>query len=147
MLHELGLRAGLEWFAEQIESQHGLPVEIHSPHQQLLGEDLANLLFRCVRELLANVVKNAQSDASTVSIQQSGSALQVEVTDNGRGFDMALSMHADKRFVASMFQAGATAYLLKKSAAGELLKAIGEVIKGTSSISEAANQVIARLRF
>jgi DNA-binding NarL/FixJ family response regulator len=43
---------------------------------------------------------------------------------------VALSMHADKRFVASMFQAGATAYLLKKSAARELLEAIGEVMKG-----------------
>ena len=48
---------------------------------------------------------------------------------------IALSMHADKRFVASMFQAGASAYLLKKSAARELLKAIAEVTGGQIYIS------------
>ena len=48
---------------------------------------------------------------------------------------VALSMHADKRFVASMFQAGAAAYILKKSAARELLKAIAEVMKGQIYLS------------
>ena len=48
---------------------------------------------------------------------------------------IALSMHADKRFVASMFQAGASAYLLKKSAAKELLKAIADVTGGQIYIS------------
>ena len=45
---------------------------------------------------------------------------------------VALSMHADKRFVSGMFQAGASAYLLKKGAAQELIEAIRQV---------AANQI------
>ena len=98
VLHDLGLRAGLEWLAEEIQSQHGLLVEIHSPRQQQLGEDLASLLFRCVRELLTNVVKHAQADSAAVSIEQSGNALQVEVTDNGRGFNMSDLDHGGSRF-------------------------------------------------
>ena len=48
---------------------------------------------------------------------------------------IALSMYADKRFVASMFQAGASAYLLKKSAASELLEAISDVVNGQIYLS------------
>ena len=40
---------------------------------------------------------------------------------------VALSMHADKRFVSGMFQAGASGYLLKKGAAKELIEAIRQV--------------------
>ena len=40
---------------------------------------------------------------------------------------VALSMHADKRFVSGMFQAGASGYLLKKGAARELIEAIRQV--------------------
>ena len=39
-------------------------------------------------------------------------------------------MHADKRFVAGMFEAGAMAYLLKDCAYDELLQAIRQVICG-----------------
>ena len=40
---------------------------------------------------------------------------------------VVLSVHADKRFVARMFQAGAAGYVLKKAAACEVVKAIREV--------------------
>lgn len=48
---------------------------------------------------------------------------------------VALSMHSDKRFVAGMFRAGASAYLLKKSAFGELTQAIRAVVAGQTYIS------------
>ncbi len=48
---------------------------------------------------------------------------------------VALSMHSDKRFVAGMFGAGASAYLLKKSAFGELTQAIRAVVAGQTYIS------------
>jgi DNA-binding NarL/FixJ family response regulator len=41
---------------------------------------------------------------------------------------IALSMHADRRFVKGMLQAGASGYLLKHSASQELIKAIKLVI-------------------
>ena len=41
---------------------------------------------------------------------------------------VALSMHTDKRFVADMLQAGASAYLVKQGAFRELAQAIREVV-------------------
>ena len=48
---------------------------------------------------------------------------------------IGLSMHADKRYVAGMFQAGASGYLLKKGAFGELAGAIREVVAGHNYLS------------
>jgi len=42
---------------------------------------------------------------------------------------IALSMHADKRFVAGMLQAGASGYLLKKGAFRELAQAVSDVMQ------------------
>jgi DNA-binding NarL/FixJ family response regulator len=43
---------------------------------------------------------------------------------------LALSMHADRRFVAEMLTAGAAGYLLKGSAGEELVQAIRTVVSG-----------------
>jgi DNA-binding NarL/FixJ family response regulator len=48
---------------------------------------------------------------------------------------IALSMHSDKRFVAGMLKAGASAYLLKNSAFDELVDAIKTVLRGETFLS------------
>ena len=55
-----------------------------------LDETVRSVLFRCVRELLANVAKHAKVDAAEVSIFRDGDQLAVSVTDAGVGFDPAL---------------------------------------------------------
>src|SRR5712692_1391555 len=46
-----------------------------------------------------------------------------------------LTMHADPDYVTEAFRAGAAGYLLKRSAASELLTAIREVLKGHHYVS------------
>jgi len=48
---------------------------------------------------------------------------------------IALSMHSDKRFVAQMFKAGASAYLLKDCAFEELAQAVSVVVAGQTYLS------------
>jgi DNA-binding NarL/FixJ family response regulator len=48
---------------------------------------------------------------------------------------IALSMSADRRYVLAMFAAGARGYLLKNSAADELVQAIGTVMDGLTYVS------------
>jgi two-component system, NarL family, response regulator NreC len=55
---------------------------------------------------------------------------------------IALSMHADKRFVAGMFQAGASGYLLKKDAFRELAQAIREVAADQKYLSPKIAHVV-----
>jgi two-component system response regulator NreC len=57
---------------------------------------------------------------------------------------VALSMHADKRFVAGMFEAGAMAYLLKDCAYDELLQAIRQVTGGRTYLCSMISGVVIR---
>jgi two-component system response regulator NreC len=57
---------------------------------------------------------------------------------------IALSMHADKRFVAGMFEAGAMAYLLKDCAFDELVQAIRQVMDGRTYLCSMISGVMIR---
>lgn len=57
---------------------------------------------------------------------------------------IALSMHADKRFVAGMFEAGAMGYLLKDCAYDELVKAIRQVLSGSTYLCSMISGVVIR---
>lgn len=48
---------------------------------------------------------------------------------------IALSMHSERPFVTAMLRAGASAYLLKNSAANELTAAIAAVLRGETYLS------------
>jgi DNA-binding NarL/FixJ family response regulator len=55
---------------------------------------------------------------------------------------IALSMHSDKRFVGGMLKAGASGYLLKDCAFGELANAIRAVMGGQTYLSPQIAQVV-----
>jgi two-component system, NarL family, response regulator NreC len=62
-------------------------------------------------------------------------AARLILQDNPGVKVVALSVHADRRFVKAMLQAGASGYLLKYSASQELLKAIQLVMAGRVYLS------------
>jgi len=88
VLHELGLKAGVEWLAEQLHAQHGLRLEVSDDGlPKPLGGDVRTLLFRAVRELLINVVKHARAGVTRVSLSRVGHHIHAQVIDDGAGFE------------------------------------------------------------
>jgi DNA-binding NarL/FixJ family response regulator len=63
---------------------------------------------------------------------------------NSRVKIIALSVHSDKRFVVEMLNAGASAYLLKDCAFGELVRAVRAVIANHSYLSPEITDVMIR---
>jgi DNA-binding NarL/FixJ family response regulator len=57
---------------------------------------------------------------------------------------IALSMHAEAQFVTSMLDAGASAYLLKNTAARELVTALRAVMRGETYLSPKAAELVPR---
>ena len=90
ILYELGLEAAVaEWLVEQIQKKHGIASEFEDDQQpKPLDEDIRVLLFRTIRELLVNVVKHAQARKVKVSIRKIGSEINIDVEDDGVGFDL-----------------------------------------------------------
>ena len=92
ILRDFGLLAGLRWLVEQMRD-YEMAVSLHTSLDELqLPENHTILLFQTIRELLTNVVKHAQSDKATVSLDQDMGTLWLEVRDNGVGFDSVAAM-------------------------------------------------------
>lgn len=98
VLHELGMGAAMEWLVEIMEERYGLQVESEcDPLTEYTDSPVLTLTFRAIRELLMNVVKHALTDRAWVKVYRVGNSLQVEVKDQGVGFDpTAKEAHDDE---------------------------------------------------
>ena len=88
ILYELGFVPAVEWLTQQARKQHGIVVDFEDDDElKPVRHDVAVLLFQAVRELLVNIVKHAQAGTAKVSITRDGDQVQVDVEDDGIGFD------------------------------------------------------------
>ncbi len=88
ILHEIGLESALAWLTENAPGKSGLAAFFESDDQpKPVAEELGLLLYQIVAELLANVVKHAQAHHVKVSLWREGDRLQVDVEDDGVGFE------------------------------------------------------------
>ncbi len=89
ILHEKGLKAGLEWLGRQMRQKHGLTVEVEADSAaEPTAEQVRLFLFDAVRELLLNVVKYANVDRAQVRTRTLKSGeIEITVADAGIGFD------------------------------------------------------------
>jgi PAS domain S-box-containing protein len=89
ILHESGLKAGLEWLARWLREKHGFELQLEAaPDFEVEREDLRILLFQSVRELLLNVLKHARVTSASVGLsREEEDSLKVVVRDKGIGFD------------------------------------------------------------
>jgi len=98
VLHQEGLVEAIQWLASQMKQLHGLSVTVQAEGEPpQLDEDLRVLIFQTVRELLFNVVKHAGVATAIVRLTQIDGQLRIEVSDNGRGFDMNAQRRQDSQ--------------------------------------------------
>ena len=92
MLDDLGLAPALRWLAEQAAARSGFVLQFQAlvPAERLSPE-IATTFFRIAQEALTNVARHAQATQLELVLQQSEQELQMTITDNGRGFDVAAS--------------------------------------------------------
>lgn len=93
-LSELGLVPAIsEWMTGQVSRRFGIETELFDQRDEDDREGLDDLvrtiLFRSVRELLANVVQHAQATKVVVVLRRAGDRLELEVRDNGVGCEPA----------------------------------------------------------
>jgi len=102
VLYELGFEAAVKWLAKDMHQQHGLRIQVKIQDRPIvLNNEVSVLLFQTVRELLVNIIKHAQANRAKISIRKVDNQLQIEVADNGVGFDPAKT--APKQWVVKGF--------------------------------------------
>lgn len=87
VLYELGLKAAIQQYAEQISTAGGISVAFSLQGDLALTQDMNVTIYQITKELLKNIVKH--SEAKVVKLRLIGKERGVELTvsDDGRGFD------------------------------------------------------------
>jgi signal transduction histidine kinase len=89
ILDDLGLVPALEWLARAVGESSGLEVVVELGEVPPLDGELETLLFRIAQEALSNAARHAQARSVLLHLAQRGQELQLQVVDDGRGFDPA----------------------------------------------------------
>jgi PAS domain S-box-containing protein len=90
VLYEIGFVPAVESLTRQIQERHGIRMAFKDDGRpKPLGRDFEVLLYKAVRELLANMTKHSQATSGKVTTKSTGDQIRVDVQDDGVGFDMA----------------------------------------------------------
>lgn len=87
ILDDLGLEAALRWLARSLGESTGIPVTLDLQPLPALDGELQTLLFRVAQEALNNAAKHAQAQNVIVRVVSRDGMLQLQVADDGHGFD------------------------------------------------------------
>jgi len=90
-LERLGLAGALQALAEETGARGNLEVEVRIEIEEAPGGDEERLVYRLVQEALTNVAKHAAASRVAVAVRQEGCKIEIEVRDDGEGFDPAAS--------------------------------------------------------
>jgi PAS domain S-box-containing protein len=98
ILYELGFIPAVDWLAESILKENDIEYEFSDDGKEKpLTEDIRILLFQAVRELLTNIRKHSKAKKVKISIKRTREDIQIEIADNGIGFDTsALDSYCEK---------------------------------------------------
>jgi len=84
---DAGADVALEWLTAEFTRNTGVPCELDiAPGCRALDADRAITVFRVAQESLTNVGRHADARHVRVSLQSTGKAWQLTVSDDGRGF-------------------------------------------------------------
>ncbi len=88
VLDDLGVCAGLRWFAERHLVQRGVSVRFEvAAWPDRLPPELETAVFRAAQEALTNVARHARADHVLVQCGVQHDRLVIEIEDDGEGFD------------------------------------------------------------
>jgi signal transduction histidine kinase/ABC-type uncharacterized transport system substrate-binding protein len=88
-LRLLGLAPALRIHCEEVAKRSGVEVQFSSDNIGAVHTDVAVCLFRIAQESLRNGIMHGDAKHLTVRLSREGDQLQLEVQDDGRGFDMS----------------------------------------------------------
>lgn len=91
-LEDLGLVTALEMLARETSQNSGIQIEFHKTgEEQRLAREVELALYRMAQEALSNVARHSQATRADLRISFGIKGIELEVNDNGIGFDMPKS--------------------------------------------------------
>ena len=91
VLEERGLIPALREAVTRFGVEQGVETDLVGTLPRPMSSDLETLAYRVVQEALTNAAKHARAGRVVVSVETTATSLRVEVEDDGRGFDSAMT--------------------------------------------------------
>lgn len=88
LVDEAGLIGALQHRLEAVEQRSGVRVNLQAGNDEDIPRPIQNELFRVAEEALNNALKHAHASNLTVRIITNPDGVEMEISDNGRGFDV-----------------------------------------------------------
>ncbi|HFQ93053.1 MAG TPA: sensor histidine kinase, partial [Anaerolineae bacterium] len=88
-LNDKGLAEALQALCANWQSQTGIPLELTIRHARTLPLDVEHSLYRVAQEALNNIARHAQAGRVSIILDYGDTAVQLQISDNGAGFDPA----------------------------------------------------------
>jgi two-component system sensor histidine kinase UhpB len=86
LLDDLGLVPAIEWLAQDFQERTDIQCQTHLIcGDQEFDPDISTAVFRISQEALTNVVRHAKASKVTIRLREHDGALELEISDNGRG--------------------------------------------------------------
>jgi signal transduction histidine kinase len=88
IIDEEGVVGAIEYLVGEEEARNGLAIDFqYDVHFDRLPPLLEGTIFRILQEAISNAKRHSKADRVAVRLTQTGDHLQVEVRDEGKGFD------------------------------------------------------------
>jgi len=87
VLDDYGLEVALQTNLQELKSRYGINVSFEKPHNPIprLNPSIEMTILRITQEALLNIVRHAQADQATLSLQVEGQIISLIIRDNGNG--------------------------------------------------------------
>ena len=87
VLEQEGLAVALQQRLDAVEGRAGVQARLLIEGEERLDPHLENALYRIAIEALNNALKHAAATSVTVRIRARAGGVQLEIADDGKGFD------------------------------------------------------------
>ena len=110
VLDLLGIVDAIRQYVKSVEERYHIKCKFETELDILdIPIQQAVALFRIVQEALTNTIKHAQATKVSISLSKTDEGIYLEITDNGKGFDMSIKKRIDSYGIIGMKE---RAYLL-----------------------------------
>ena len=89
VLQHAGLVAALREHCTEVGSQHGIAVTLAADDLGAIPQDVGLCLYRVTQEAVRNVAAHAGARQAHVALRRTAAGLELTITDDGQGFDLA----------------------------------------------------------
>ena len=89
VLQHAGLVAALKDHCAEFGRQHAIEVALSAADFDAIPQDIALCLYRVAQEALRNIAAHAGARQARVALRPTADGLELTITDDGQGFDLA----------------------------------------------------------